>query len=46
MVHLTPMTESEFQGYLQPAIEEYAQEHVKAGHWRAEDATEKSATNC
>lgn len=43
MVHLTPMTEAEFQAFLQPAIEEYAQEHVKSGRWRAEEAAEKSA---
>ncbi len=43
MVHLTPMTEAEFQAFLKPAIEEYGQEHVKAGHWRAEEATEKSS---
>jgi ribosomal protein S18 acetylase RimI-like enzyme len=43
MVNLTPMTEAEFQAFLQPAIEEYGQENVKSGHWRAEEATEKSA---
>jgi ribosomal protein S18 acetylase RimI-like enzyme len=43
MIHLEPMTEAEFQAYLDPAIEEYGQEHVKSGRWRAEEATEKSA---
>jgi len=43
MIQLTPMTEAEFQAYLEPAIEEYGQEHIKSGHWRAEDAAEKSA---
>lgn len=43
MIHLDPMTEAEFQAYLEPAIEEYGQEHVKSGRWRAEEATQKSA---
>jgi ribosomal protein S18 acetylase RimI-like enzyme len=43
MVNLAPMTESEFQAYLRPAIKEYAQEHVTSGHWRADEAIEKSA---
>src|SRR5689334_1371017 len=42
MIQLEPMTEAEFQAYLEPAIEEYGQEHVKSGRWRAEEATEKS----
>ncbi|HJZ47702.1 MAG TPA: GNAT family N-acetyltransferase [Roseiflexaceae bacterium] len=43
MVQLTPMTEAEFQAYLQPAIEEYGQDHVTSGRWSAEEANEKSA---
>ncbi|HEU5098879.1 MAG TPA: GNAT family N-acetyltransferase [Roseiflexaceae bacterium] len=43
MIHLEPMTEAEFQAYLTPAIQEYAQEHVKSGNWQAEGAVEKSA---
>src|SRR5262245_44401189 len=37
------MTDAEFEAYLRPAIEEYAQEHVRSGGWRAEDAAERSA---
>ena len=42
MVHLIPMTESEFQAYLQTAVREYAEEHVRAGNWHPADALEKS----
>ena len=42
MVHLIPMTEGEFQLYLQTAVREYAEEHVKAGNWHPDDALEKS----
>ena len=42
MVRLVPMTESEFKTYLQKAIEDYAQDHVKAGNWDSSDALQKS----
>lgn len=42
MVQLLPMTESELQIYLQTAVEEYAQEHVKAGHWHPSEALQQS----
>ena len=42
MVRLEPMTEAEFQAYLEPAIAEYAAEHVKSGRWIPEEALEKS----
>ena len=38
MVHLDPMSESQFQAYLSTAVENYAQEHVKAGDCAPEDA--------
>ena len=42
MVRLVPMTDGEFQMYLKHAIEEYAQEHVKAGNWDASDALQRA----
>ena len=42
MVRLDPMTEAEFQAYLEPAIAEYAAEHVKSGRWSPEESLEKS----
>ncbi len=43
MVKLIPMEEKDFQAYLQGAIEDYAQEHVKAGNWQPSEALAKSA---
>ena len=42
MVQLLPMTESDLQIYLQNAVEEYAQEHVRAGNWHPSEALQKS----
>ena len=42
MVQLVPMTEAEFQAYLEPAIADYAAEHVKAGRWSQAEALEES----
>lgn len=42
MIKLVPMTEAELQNYLAHAIEDYAQDHVKAGDWDAADARERS----
>src|SRR5438552_14643823 len=42
MVRLEAMTEAEFQAFLEPAIAEYAAEHVKSGHWSPEESLEKS----
>jgi ribosomal protein S18 acetylase RimI-like enzyme len=42
MVRLEPMTETEFQAFLEPAIAEYAAEHVKGGRWSQEEALEES----
>lgn len=43
LVRLQPMNETEYQEYLEGAIADYAQEHVKAGRWNAEDALQKAA---
>src|ERR1700730_120390 len=37
MIRLVPMTEAEFQVYLEQSIANYAQEHIKAGRWSPED---------
>ncbi|HEX4204329.1 MAG TPA: GNAT family N-acetyltransferase [Ktedonobacteraceae bacterium] len=39
---LEPMTEAEFQHFLEPAIIEYAQDHVTNGQWAEEESLEKS----
>jgi ribosomal protein S18 acetylase RimI-like enzyme len=36
------MTQAEFEKFLSDAIEEYAQEHVAAGNWHADDAVRLS----
>ena len=41
MVRLVPMTESEFHVYCKHSIENYAQEHVKAGNWHPAEALQK-----
>jgi len=42
MVRLETMSEAEFQAFLEPAIIEYAAEHVKSGRWSPEEALEES----
>jgi ribosomal protein S18 acetylase RimI-like enzyme len=42
MVILEPMTEAEFQSFLETAVTEYAQDNVAAGRWTEEEALEKS----
>lgn len=42
MVTLQPMTETEFQSFLEPLIIGYAQEHVADGQWTQAEALEKS----
>jgi ribosomal protein S18 acetylase RimI-like enzyme len=42
MIRLEPMTEAEFQAFLQPAIAEYAAEHVRGGRWSPEESLEES----
>lgn len=38
MVHLEPMSETQYKSYLNTAVQDYAQEHIKAGDCRPEDA--------
>jgi len=40
------MDEAEFQNYLKESIPEYAQEHVKAGRWSAEEALQRATEEC
>jgi ribosomal protein S18 acetylase RimI-like enzyme len=42
MVRLVPMTESDFETYLDKAIQEYAADKAKAGDWSEEEALERS----
>lgn len=42
MLRLVPMTESEFEVYLEKTIPEYAAENVRAGYWSEEEALERS----
>ena len=42
MVHLIPMTENEFDAYMEKTIPEYAAENVRAGYWSEEEALERS----
>jgi ribosomal protein S18 acetylase RimI-like enzyme len=42
MIILQPITEAEFQTYLAAAIQSYAQEHIQAGNWNADEALERS----
>jgi RimJ/RimL family protein N-acetyltransferase len=43
MVQLVPMTEAEYAVYLERAVSEYADGHVRGGRWTPEEALEKSA---
>ena len=38
MVQLEPMTETQYQSYLDTAVEDYAQAHLKSGDCAPEDA--------
>lgn len=42
MVELIPMTESEYQTYIEQIIHDYAQEHVQAGRWSQAEALQKA----
>jgi RimJ/RimL family protein N-acetyltransferase len=42
MIQLVPMTPTEFDKFLATEVEDYAQEHVKAGNWPADTAVELS----
>ena len=38
MVRLVRMTQTEFEAYLEAAVQDYAQQHVRAGNWSAKKA--------
>lgn len=38
MIHLEPMSETQFQSYLSTAVQDYAEAHIKAGDCRPEEA--------
>ena len=40
MVRLVPMSQTEFEAYVENLVREYAQSHVDAGNWTAEEALE------
>jgi ribosomal protein S18 acetylase RimI-like enzyme len=42
MVELIPMTEQEYQMYVEQSIQEYAQEHVRGGRWSEEEALQRA----
>jgi ribosomal protein S18 acetylase RimI-like enzyme len=42
MVRLVPMTESEFEAYLEKTVPEYAADKMRAGDWSEEEALELS----
>jgi ribosomal protein S18 acetylase RimI-like enzyme len=42
MVWLQRMSEADYQAYLDKAVRNYAQEHVAAGNWLAEEALERA----
>ena len=42
MLRLVPMTNSEFEAYLQSAVREYADEKVRAGNWQPAEAMQRA----
>jgi len=42
MITLQPMTPEEYQTYREPAIAEYAQDHVEDGQWSADEALQRA----
>jgi len=38
VVRLVPMSQTQFERYLPSAVQDYAQEHVRAGNWSPENA--------
>ncbi len=42
MVSLVSMTEADFQDYYNHALQDYAQEHVKAGNWHLAEALQRA----
>jgi ribosomal protein S18 acetylase RimI-like enzyme len=43
MISLIPMSQPAFEAYRDNAIREYAQEHVRAGNWKPDEALARSA---
>src|SRR5512138_2400802 len=42
MIELVPMQQEDFEAYLERDIREYAEEHVRNGNWKSEEALERS----
>jgi RimJ/RimL family protein N-acetyltransferase len=42
MVQLVPMEQKDFEPYLERDIREYAEEHIRNGNWKQEEALERS----
>ncbi len=42
MSKLIPMTQAEFEAFLERTIPEYAADHVRAGNWTEEESLERS----
>ena len=42
MVTLQPMSEEDYQAFLEPATAEYAQGHVEDGQWSADEALQRA----
>ena len=42
MTKLTPMTQSEYEAFLERLIPDYAADNVRAGYWSEDEALEKS----
>jgi hypothetical protein len=42
MIRLIPMTENEFEAYLEKTVPEYAADKMRAGDWPEEEALELS----
>ena len=42
MVKLEPIQQEDFEAYLERDIQEYAEEHVRNGNWKQEEALERS----
>jgi RimJ/RimL family protein N-acetyltransferase len=38
MISLRPMTQADYEAYLDIAVDDYAQEHVRAGNWKPGEA--------
>src|SRR5918994_5857376 len=42
-IDLVPMTEAEYEAWLDGAVAEYAAEHVRSGNWSADESIARSA---